>query len=138
LSVLLRGSGVDGVQVVTRQPEGLTSTPLFAGGKDVFGRTPRCRTCHMVVNTLNSRLVPALLKIKAKEAKRMAGNDAASRRTDFGVFTETVEHFITTACTTQDLWHTRTVRRNCEEMMEEHEAGPLYYTRPLLNSQLRL
>mmetsp|Transcript_35535 Transcript_35535/g.87394 ORF Transcript_35535/g.87394 Transcript_35535/m.87394 type:complete len:365 (-) Transcript_35535:112-1206(-) len=118
---LLRGSGVEGVQVISRPLDAPTTTPLFAGGKDVFGRTPRCRTCHMVVNSINQRLVPALLKMKAKEEKRFARGDAASRRIDYGVYTETVEQFINNACTTQDLFHIKTVRRNCQEMMEEHE-----------------
>ena len=72
-AVGLGGALVDAVSVSQRPVFAPPETPLFAGGKDVFGRPPRCRTCHLVVNNLNQRLVPALLKIKAKEEKRFAG-----------------------------------------------------------------
>ena len=52
------GALVDAVSVSQRPVFAPPETPLFAGGKDVFGRPPRCRTCHLVVNNLNQRLVP--------------------------------------------------------------------------------
>lgn len=109
------------MQVVQRPLDVPTETPLFAGGKDVFGRPPACRTCHLVVNSLNARLLPALLKIKAKEDKRRGGTDSASRRVEYGLYEETIEQYIASTCTTQDLWHKKDVRKNCEAMMEKHE-----------------
>ena len=68
-----RPRGIDAVQVVQRPLDAPADAPRFANGKDVFGRDARCRTCHALLNTLNPRLVPALLKIKAKEARRASG-----------------------------------------------------------------
>ena len=110
-----------GVQVVQKPLDAPAETPLFAGGKDVFGRPPKCRTCHLMVNSLNARLLPSLLKIKEKEEKRRGGTDSASRRVEYGLYEDTIEQFVTAACTTQDLWHLKDVRKNCMAIMEKHE-----------------
>ena len=41
-----------------RPPEKAPETPLFAGGKDVFGRPPACRVCHHMLNFINMKLLP--------------------------------------------------------------------------------
>ena len=112
---------VDAVQVVQRPLDAPTEAPIFANGKDVFGRDARCRTCHALLNTLNPRLVPALLKIKAKETRRMDGGGADSRAVKYGVYDDTIETYVQSACTTQDLWHSKETRKQCERIMEEHE-----------------
>jgi hypothetical protein len=109
------------MQVVQRALEVPTETPLFAGGKDVFGRPPMCRACHLVVNSLNARLVPALMIIKAKEDRRRGRTDSASRRVEYGLYETTIEQYVASACTTQDLWHMKDVRKNCQTIMEAHE-----------------
>ena len=113
------------MQVVQRPLDAPSETPLFAGGKDVFGRPPKCRTCHLLVNSLNARLLPALLRIKAKEEKRLGGSDSASRRVEYGLYEDTIEQYMSSACTTQDLWHMKDVRKHCEKMMEKHEDAVL-------------
>ena len=113
--------GVDAVQVVQRPLDAPAEAPRFANGKDVFGRDARCRTCHALLNTLNPRLVPALLKIKAKEARRASGGGADSRAVRYGLYEETIEAYVQSACTTQDLWHAKETRKQCERIMEEHE-----------------
>ena len=65
------------VEVVSRPLDAFPEAPTFAGGKDVFGRSPRCRTCHAVLNSLNARLVPALMKIRSKEERRQADHREA-------------------------------------------------------------
>ena len=87
----------------------------------MFGRDARCRTCHALLNTLNPRLVPALLKIKAKEARRASGGGADSRAVKYGLYEETIEAYVQSACSTQDLWHAKETRKQCERIMEEHE-----------------
>ena len=113
--------GVDAVQVVQRPLDAPAEAPRFANGKDVFGRDARCRTCHALLNTLNPRLVPALLKIKAKEARRASGGGADSRAVKYGLYEETIEAYVQSACSTQDLWHAKETRKQCERIMEEHE-----------------
>ena len=112
---------VGAVQVVQRPIDAPAEAPRFANGKDVFGRDARCRTCHALLNTLNPRLVPALLKIKAAEARRVGGGGADSRAVKYGVYEETIETYVQSACTTQDLWHSKETRKQCEAIMELHE-----------------
>lgn len=85
---------VGAVQVVQRPIDAPAEAPRFANGKDVFGRDARCRTCHALLNTLNPRLVPALLKIKAAEARRVGGGGADSRAVKYGVYEETIETYV--------------------------------------------
>lgn len=109
------------VEVVSRPLDAFPEAPTFAGGKDVFGRSPRCRTCHAVLNSLNARLVPALMKIRSKEERRQAGGGADSRAVRYGVYEEAIEAYVQGACSTQDLWHAKETRKQCEAMMEDHE-----------------
>lgn len=121
LSAFALASVTDAVQVVQRPLDAPAEAPLFANGKDVFGRSPRCRVCHALLNSLNSRMVPELLKIKAKEERRLGGGGADSRAVRYGLFEETIERYVQGACATQELWHSRETRKHCEGIMEAHE-----------------
>ena len=121
VSAFALASVADAVQVVQRPLDAPAEAPLFANGKDVFGRSPRCRVCHAVLNSLNSRMVPELLKIKAKEERRLGGGGADSRAVRYGLFEETIERYVQGACATQELWHSRETRKHCEGIMEAHE-----------------
>jgi|Transcript_1036 hypothetical protein len=106
---------------VTRKPEQAhTATPLFVDGKDVFGRTPRCRTCHVLMDNLNARLLPLLKNLKAIESRRVRGNDAASRRYDYGLYEDVIESHVQSACRMNELWHKRDSRRECEIILDNH------------------
>ena len=83
LVCLFLGSAAQAVQVMQQADRAHAAAQLFADGKDVFGRDLHCRTCHVLLSNPNARLLPLLKKMKAKEGRRVNGNDAASRRFDY-------------------------------------------------------
>ena len=58
----------------------------FAGGTDVFGRTPRCRACHALLHNLQTSLVPRLEEQLRRDARRKATGAPQARRTDYGAY----------------------------------------------------
>lgn len=130
LVCLFPGSAAQSVQVVQKADRAHTAAQLFVDGKDVFGRDLHCRTCHVLLSNLNARLLPLLEKMKAKEARRVNGNDAASRRFDYGLYEEVIESYVQGACRMNELWHKRDLRRQCEIILDDHGEGVAFaYTR---------
>ena len=85
-----------------------------------FGRPIRCRTCHVLLNNLNERLLP-LKKVKAREDRRKSGSDAASRRHEYGLYDEPIQSHLQAACMMSHIWHTKDVRRHCEYIIDSYE-----------------
>ena len=109
------------VQISRGTEQSFAGAPIFVGGKDVFGRPIRCRTCHVLLNNLNARLLPLLKKVKAREDRRKSGGGAASRRHEYGLYDELIQSHLQAACTMSDIWHTKDIRRHCEYIIDSYE-----------------
>lgn len=112
---------VRGVELYVPPPEAPAETPLFANGKDVFGRGPSCRACHHMLNFVNMKLLPELEALQKKEERRKLGKDAASRRTDYGIFETVIDDAVTNACKFNEIWQDKQLRVSCLKIMEDHE-----------------
>jgi hypothetical protein len=67
-------------------------TCSFAGGTDVFGRSPSCRACHALIQNLNVALVPRLQEQLKRDARRRSSGAPQARRTDFGAYESAAFH----------------------------------------------
>ena len=111
----------DAQQIMQAPLDAPSDAPLFAGGKDVFGRTPRCRACHAIVNALHMRLTPRLEELKRKEEKRKLGTGSAARKIEYGVYGDLIETQVGSVCSAGDLWRDRVVRKECEKIMNHED-----------------
>ena len=64
----------------------------FAGGTDVFGRSPSCRACHALIHNLHVALVPRLQDQMKRDARRRSSGAPQARRTDFGAYESAAFH----------------------------------------------
>ena len=94
---------------------------VFENGKDVFGREPECRACHLLLGSFRAQLAPALERILEAERERRGRGDPASRRNDFGKLDEAISQAVPRACHTQAIFRQRDARRRCLRLVEDHE-----------------
>merc|ERR1711865_688426 len=84
----------------------------FAGGKDVFGRPPKCRACHGMLHNLENSLVPTLRALNESEWKRKHDiSNSASRRVDFGKIESLIDTHIEKACYFSSTFHFKDMKK---------------------------
>jgi hypothetical protein len=94
---------------------------VFENGKDVFGREPACRACHLLLGSFRAQLAPEVERLLESERARRARGDPASRRNDFGKLDAAISQAVPRACHTQAIFGQRDARRRCLRLVEDHE-----------------